>query len=99
MWGLYVDYHRSVVEHTCTMWEAYLFRDVQVLCIFFFWTCMSGIFWTCMSSNVMLMPVASHDEKWHVATQFDCLDLWNSVVTFTMPLASHDADTNVSGIT
>ena len=32
MWGLYVDYSRSVVERMCTMWEVYLFRGTCQYC-------------------------------------------------------------------
>ena len=48
---------------------------------------------------MMLTQMASHDERSHVASHIDHLDLWNSMAPFTIPLASYDAETNASGIT
>ena len=45
------------------------------------------------------MPVASHNQKSHVAANFDCHDLWNAVVSLMMLLASHDAYSSANGIT
>ena len=40
----------------------------------------------------ILMPMASHDQKSHVALHFDHLDLRNAMVLLTMLSTSHDAD-------
>ena len=52
---------------------------------------------------MMLIPVliASRHQKQLCCTSyqlFSCLDLWNVVVAVMLPLASHDANTNTSGI-
>ena len=48
---------------------------------------------------LMPAPVASPDEKSHVANNFDCLYLKNVMVLLTMPSVSCDAYADVSGIT
>ena len=45
------------------------------------------------------MSVASHYQKYHVASHFSCLDLRNAVVSFFMPSASWDTDISARGIT
>ena len=45
------------------------------------------------------VPMASHDPKSHVAPHFDCLDVSNTIVPLTMPLASQDADDGINCIT
>ena len=47
---------------------------------------------------VMLVPMASHEQKGHVAPHPDCLDLGNAVLLLIMPSRSCDADTGTSGI-
>ena len=42
------------------------------------------------------MPVDLHDQTSYVAPHFNCLDLWNTVVSLTMPLA---CDAKGSGVT
>ena len=50
---------------------------------------------------MILMPVlmASHGQKSNLAPHFVHLDLRNAMVLLMMLYASHDADTNVKGIT
>ena len=47
----------------------------------------------------MLGPVASHDQKSHVAPHFDHLDLGNAMLPLTMSLASCDVSTGTNGVT
>ena len=50
--------------------------------------------------GVMLpLPMASHNQKSHVASHFDCLDLRNAMVALITPLASCDASAGTSGVT
>ena len=39
---------------------------------------------------LMLVAIAPDDQKDHVATQFDCLELKNAMVLLMVPLASPD---------
>ena len=57
--------------------------------------------WQCHQHYMLPMPVvtALHDQKSHVAANFDYLDQANAVVPLKMPLALHDADAGASGIT
>ena len=49
--------------------------------------------------TLILMPMASHEEKSHVAPHFDHLDLRNSMVPLKMLSASHDIGTIANGVT
>ena len=44
---------------------------------------------------LMLMEVALHDKKSHVAHHINHLGIRNSMMSFTMPLASHDQNGHV----
>ena len=44
------------------------------------------------------VPMAAYDQKGHVALHFDCLDLINVMLQFTVPFALCDANTNANGI-
>ena len=53
----------------------------------------------CCSHDVTPMPdpMASHDQKSHVAPDFKYLYLRNAILPLTVMLASYDADTNTNG--
>ena len=53
--------------------------------------------WCCWFHSI-LTPMVSPDEKSHAAPHLNHLNLWNSVLAFTMPLATCDADPNANGI-
>ena len=46
----------------------------------------------------MPAPMLSHDQKSHVAPNFNHLDLRNVMVSLTTLLASHDSKTSASGV-
>ena len=48
--------------------------------------------------TLMLVPMASQDQKCDVGPLVDCLDMGNAVVPLMMLSASHDADTGTNGI-
>ena len=47
---------------------------------------------------MMLTPIASHDKKNHATPNFNCLDLWITMVTLIMLLASHDVHFSANGV-
>ena len=55
--------------------------------------------WQCHWCHVMLMPMASHNQKSYVASEFICLDLRNAVVPLMTPLTSCDASAGTIGVT
>ena len=55
--------------------------------------------WWCYWYHVMLMPMASHDHKSHVAPHFNHLDLRNVMMSLMTQSASLDATVSVNGIT
>ena len=55
--------------------------------------------WQCCWCHVMPILMASHNQKAHVASQFDYPDLQNTMVTLMTPLTSSDASTGTNGVT
>ena len=43
-------------------------------------------------------PMALHDQKHYVAHYFSHLDLMDTVVLLTMPLASHDGEASANSV-
>ena len=60
---------------------------------------MQWFHWWCCWHHMMsvLRPMALHDQRSHVALHFNCLDLWNAVVSWMS--APCDDDASTSGIT
>ena len=46
----------------------------------------------------LLMEMVLHDQKCHATSNFNHLDLKNTVVLFMMPLVSHDMKVSASGV-
>ena len=61
----------------------------------------SGVTYQAISLYVLpiLMPVVSYEQKCYVAPYFDHLDLMTAVVPLMILSATHDTDTDASGIT
>ena len=55
--------------------------------------------WWCLGHHVMLAQKASHDQKSHVASQVDCLDLMNVMMSLMIPLVSCDTNATASDTT
>ena len=62
------------------------------------WGCNGVFFMPVASCKPTPVPVASHDQKSHVAPHSDHLELTNAVVPLTLPSASHDTNATIKFI-
>ena len=58
---------------------------------------MNGAIDSAICHQMTLVPLTSHDQRSHIASHFDCIDLRNAMVLLMMLLALCDA--GASGVT